>query len=113
MADRKRQHWRRTGWVCATAVMFSAIALTMCAAPAAAHAVLVSSAPRDGELLPVGQHVTVVALRFDEPVEVSVGSVQVVEADGKRVDTGRVYHPDAASRNVTVDVRDGLAHRER
>ena len=89
--------------------MFSAIASIVFAAPAGAHAVLVSSSPRDGELIPTAQHLSAVGLRFDEPVEVRLGWLRVVAADGQRADTGRVYHPDSVLRNVAVSLRDGVA----
>jgi copper transport protein len=88
--------------------MFSAIA-SVFATPASAHALLVSSSPHDGELISAAQHLSGVGLRFDEPVEVGLGSVRVLAADGQRVDTGRVYHPDSLSRNVAVRLRSGLA----
>jgi copper transport protein len=89
--------------------MSPAIASILFAAPASGHAVMESSFPRDGEVVEAGRSVTAVVLRFDEPVEVGVGSVRVVAVDGQRVDTGRVYHPESASRNVAVSLRAGLA----
>jgi copper transport protein len=89
--------------------MSPAIASMVFAAPASGHAVMVSSSPRDGEVVAAGRSVTAVVLRFDEPVEVRVGSVRVVAVDGQRVDTGRVYHPESAARNVAVSLRAGLA----
>jgi copper transport protein len=78
-------------------------------ARAGAHAVLASSSPAPGELVPAGRAVSVVELRFDEPVEVGLGSVRVVAADGRRVDLGRVYHPGGASSQVAVGLRSHLA----
>jgi copper transport protein len=78
-------------------------------ARAGAHAVLESSSRAPGEVVAAGRAVSVVELRFDEPVEVSLGSVRVVAANGHRVDLGRVYHPGGASTRVAVGVRFGLA----
>jgi copper transport protein len=79
------------------------------AARADAHAVLESSSPAASELVAAGRTVSVVELRFDEPVEVSLGSIRVVAADGRRVDLGRVSHPDGAAARVAVGLRSGLA----
>jgi copper transport protein len=79
------------------------------AARADAHAVLESSFPAAGQVVAAGRSASVVELRFDEAVEVSLGSVRVVAANGHRVDLGRVYHPGGASSRVAVGLRSGLA----
>lgn len=79
------------------------------AARADAHAVLESSSPAAGEVVAPGRATSVVELRFDEPVEVSLGSVRVLAATGRRVDLGGVYHPGGRSSRVAVGLRSGLA----
>jgi copper transport protein len=79
------------------------------AARADAHAVLESSTPTAGDVVASGQTVSAVELRFNEPVEVSLGSVRVLAADGHRVDLGQVYHPAGAGVRVAVGVRSRLA----
>jgi len=79
------------------------------AEPAGAHAVLERSAPADGAVL--GSSPGVVAMVFDEPVGISLGSVMVYDARGLRVDKGGPYHPSgngkAASENVPPDLPAG------
>ena len=79
------------------------------AARAGAHAVLESSSPAPGEVVAAGRVVSLVELRFDEPVEVSLGSLRVLAADGHRVDLGRVYHPGGASSRAAAGLHSGLA----
>ena len=79
------------------------------AEPTGAHAVLERSAPADGAVL--GSSPGVVAMVFDEPVGISLGSVMVYDARGLRVDKGGPYHPSgngkAASENVPPDLPAG------
>jgi len=56
------------------------------AAPASAHAGLVSSDPADGARLDTAPEV--VTLEFTEPVSVELGGVRVFASDGDRVDVG-------------------------
>ncbi|WP_264003209.1 copper resistance CopC/CopD family protein [Mycolicibacterium sphagni] len=68
----------------------------LAAAPAAAHAVLVSSDPVDGARLtgPPAQ----VRLTFDEPIRLVPNGIQVISDVGIRVDTG----PSVAADGVTI-----------
>jgi copper transport protein len=76
------------------------------AAPASAHAELVSGDPADSARLdtPPGS----VTLRFSEPVGLGLGYVRVVDASGSRVDTGTVEHPGGDASAVSVRLRGGL-----
>jgi len=56
------------------------------AAPASAHAVLLSSTPADGQVVPVSP--AEVRLQFSEEVNASLGGITVLDAKGERVDTG-------------------------
>jgi copper transport protein len=89
--------------------VLGALMLLLAAAPAAsAHAVLESSAPGDGQVLAAGKAPTSVTIAFDEPVESALGSVEVVSANGKRVDLAAGAHPGGDGRRVSVALRSGL-----
>ncbi|MCU1659827.1 MAG: copper resistance protein CopC [Pseudonocardiales bacterium] len=94
----------------AAAVVLGALCAMLAVAPSAsAHAVLESSTPSSGQLIPTGSTVGHVELRFDEPVEAAFGAIQVVASDGSRVDVGTARHPQGASNRVDVAVRSGVA----
>ncbi len=61
------------------------------APPASAHASLVSSDPVNGARLDASPRR--VLLEFTERVEMALGGVRVFDADGERVDRGRITHP--------------------
>jgi copper transport protein len=73
-------------------------------APAAAHAVLVASAPAAGASIERAPQT--VTLTFDEAVETSLGSVRVLDAAGAVHSVGAVTHPDGDPSRVSV----GLAN---
>jgi copper transport protein len=75
-------------------------------APSAlAHATLVVSDPVDGSRLKAAP--SAVSVTFDEAVTVnSAGYLRVVDQVGRRVDTGRVAHPNGAQ--VSVTLKSGL-----
>src|SRR5690606_27792126 len=77
------------------------------ASPAAAHAVLVSSSPGEGERLPQGP--TEVSLVFSEEVDGELGGVQVLDSTGARVDVGAAVQPSPSQLQVDVapDLADG------
>ena len=76
------------------------------AAPAAAHSVLVSSDPPANSSLKSSPET--VTLRFNEPVEVALGSVRVLDAKGERIDRGGFEHPGGDPSRVRVKLREGL-----
>ncbi len=78
---------RRRGVValCATAA-FAVALVGALASPAGAHATLLETTPTDDALLDTAP--SEVTLTFDEPVEVSDDTLQVLDADGERVDDG-------------------------
>jgi copper transport protein len=51
---------------------------------------------------------TEVQFDFNEPVEVSFGSVRVYDEDGDQVDDGDLRRPDGSSNSVAVGLEDGL-----
>ncbi|MGN9906170.1 copper resistance CopC/CopD family protein [Phytohabitans sp. LJ34] len=76
------------------------LALLVPAAPASAHAALVSTTPEQGSV--IGSSPTKVTLTFNEPVGVIPGRTQVIAPDGKRINTG---DPVASGGTLTLDVR--------
>jgi copper transport protein len=80
--------------------------VTLATAPSAlAHATLVASDPVDGSRLKAAP--SAVSVTFDEAVTVnSAGYLRVVDQVGRRVDTGRVAHPNGAK--VSVSLKSGL-----
>jgi copper transport protein len=87
------------------ALVLACVALT--APPLEAHAVLVASRPADGSILQ--QAPGALVLEFDDPVEVALGGVQVVDAGGRRVDRDRPDHPGGDGRVVRVPLRRDLS----
>jgi len=80
--------------------------LLLLAAPASAHAVVVGSDPADGARL---KHApATVTIRFDEPVGLQLGYLRVVDAAGRRVDTGTAGHPAGDGTAIDVSLRSGL-----
>ncbi|MDT4964597.1 MAG: copper transport protein [Pseudonocardiales bacterium] len=93
----------------ALVLLLGVAGLMLLGAPSAnAHAVLSSTTPTSGQVLPTGRDLDRVELRFDEPVEAALGSLQVVGADGHRVDTATVRHPGGAGARVEVGLRPRL-----
>jgi copper transport protein len=76
------------------------LAFLVPAAPASAHAALVSTTPEQGSV--IGSSPTKVSLTFNEPVRVIPGKTQVIAPDGKRLNTG---DPVATGGTLTLDVR--------
>ena len=77
-------------------------------AQASAHAVLVSSTPRDGVRLDHAP--TRVTLRFDEAVQIAPDAARVITDDGNRVDTGTPRLADQG-REVIIGLQTGLGDR--
>ncbi|GGK87396.1 copper resistance CopC/CopD family protein [Mangrovihabitans endophyticus] len=93
---------RRAVFALAGALLGLALTLAGPAAPASAHAVLVSSDPGNGTVLPdAPQQVT---LTFSESVQLMTGKIQVLAPDGSRADTG---DPTASGAAVTIGLRSG------
>lgn len=94
---------RRTVRFAALTVLLLALLLVP-AAPATAHAVLVSSSPGANAVLPSAP--TEVVLTFSEPVREVPDKVRVIGPDGRRVDRGKPVFEGAV---VTVPVDPGPA----
>lgn len=77
------------------------------AAPASAHATVVTTDPADGSRLKAAPHTVTVV--FDENVGLGdVGYLHVTDQAGKRVDARAAYHPGGAGNKVADDLRSGL-----
>jgi copper transport protein len=76
--------------------------VVVAAAPASAHATLLTTDPQNGGVYdkPPSQ----VKLRFNEPVEVSLGGVRVFSSDRQRVVTGSPEHPGGTQSEVAVSL---------
>jgi copper transport protein len=77
--------------------------LLLPAAPALAHAALLSTDPEDGTVLAAAPES--VTLRFSEPVGTGLGAVRVIDPEGERVDDGQPVRGEGG-REVTVGLRD-------
>lgn len=94
----------------AAVVLLAAVAVTLGAArPAAAHALLQSTAPVDGQT--VEQAPAEVILQFGEPVTASLGAVRVYDDTGTALATGEAVTVDGDGSRLAValpgDLRDG------
>ena len=76
-------------------------ALVLAAGPAAAHAVLESTTPADGDQLDAAPER--IELRFTESVSIPDDGVVVYAASGDPLDTGEPSHPDGQNSDVAVD----------
>jgi copper transport protein len=99
---------RRRGLVVVAATLLTLVTTLLRPDAALAHAVLEATSPAGGSVAPIGSPPHEVRLTFDEPVEVGLGAVRVVAADGKRVDLGQVRHPNGRAVQVATELRAGL-----
>lgn len=67
-------------------VVVALVATLLGAAPADAHAQLISTSPIDGDVLPVSP--AEVVLQFNEQIQAPVGAVRVYDTAGDRIDDG-------------------------
>ena len=81
-----------------------AVVIVATATPVFAHAVLLQTSPTAGQvLLKPPREVT---LRYNEPVEASLGAVRLFDSQGRRIDTGATTKPSAQV--VAVPIRTTL-----
>ena len=76
------------------------------AGPALAHASLTTATPAQGSRTDTAP--TVVRLTFSEAVDLSSRSMEVLDAVGRRVETGSPYHPSGDSTALAVNLKPGL-----
>lgn len=85
----------------------ASFAIVLLAAPAAhAHALVAETRPAVDQT--VGAAPTKVVMRFNEPVDVSLGAIRVYDTDGDRVDRGRARRAGGRD-SVEVDLKSDLA----
>lgn len=82
------------------ALLLGVGALIGLASPASAHASLQDTVPKNGAHL--DDPPAVVSMQFTEGVEVSLGSVRVFNANGQRLDTGPITHPNGDGASLAV-----------
>jgi copper transport protein len=82
-------------------------AIVVSAGPASAHATLESTTPTQGS--EVSAAPAAVSLHFSEDVGINERSVQVLDTNGARVDTGNPHHATGQSGTVEVGLKSGLA----
>src|SRR5918994_4513359 len=110
-------HWRdERGWDVtraavglSLAVVVALLALVSLTAIAFAHADLLRSSPRDGQVLERSPRA--VELTFDEGIEAGFLQLRVQDAAGRRVDRGEPYHPADKEEVVAVRLQPGLDGR--
>lgn len=85
------------------ALVMSAVGIGLAAAPAGAHAMLISSNPTDQARLDRAPQQVV--LEFNEDVSAGLGAVRVLAANGSRVDDGVPVVSDGV---ITTTLRSGL-----
>lgn len=84
------------------ALILAATIVVMTAAPASAHAVLLTESPQQGSVVPVAPKQ--VELTFGEDVEISFGSIAVINQKGDRVDIGAPHHDPKSDRSVEASL---------
>lgn len=89
------------GRVLAMAAIVTAL-VALLAAPASAHASLLSTDPSSGGVYDTPP--TAITLRFTEGVEVALGGVRVYDSDRERVVTGKPEHPNGQQSVVTTSL---------
>ena len=99
----RRRHPSWGGTLAAAACL-----LVLTAAPAGAHAIVRSTEPRIDEVVP--QPPTEVVMEFNEPVEISFGSIRVFGTDGGRVDAGETEYVAGSADAVRVPLEPDLPH---
>ena len=93
----------------ALAVAAVTLAAAMLATTAFAHTELLSSSPRDGQVLERSPRVVV--LTFDEGIEAAFVRLRVQDAGGRRVDRGEPYHPGGREDRLAVELQPKLDGR--
>jgi copper transport protein len=90
---------RRGARLAVLAVAMSAVPVLLWAAPAAAHAAVVSSSPAQGQHLARAPHV--VTIGFDQPVQPDAGGLAVLDSRGDAVQVSSA-HPTPATLQATL-----------
>jgi copper transport protein len=102
------EHGRGRIRTCGAALAAAACLILLTVAPAGAHAIVRSTEPRIDEVLP--HPPTEVVMEFNEPVEISFGSIRVFGTDGERVDVGETEYVAGSPDAVRVQLEPDLPH---
>ncbi len=86
------------------AALVAALALLLPAAPASAHATLLSTDPANGAIVDTAP--SEVTFTFSEPVGISLGKVTVIDPDGKQVQSGKLLQRKKTQ--ATIALKNGL-----
>jgi copper transport protein len=90
-------------WRGGTALVLAVLAVIfVLPGTALAHAELLSTAPLSGAVLDAPP--SAITLTFNEPVEISLGGIQLYDGSGQRVDVGATHHPNGNDKVVSVSV---------
>jgi copper transport protein len=102
------KHGRRThrARACAGVLAVTASLVVLAAGPAGAHAIVKSTEPRIDEVVDTAP--AEVVMEFNEPVEISFGSIRVFGTDGGRVDAGETEYVSGAPDAVRVPLERSL-----
>jgi copper transport protein len=95
----------RRGACALLVALLAALTLLAGAAPASAHATLVSSDPAEGEVL--AEAPDVVTFTFDEPVSLTAQSLQVFDAAGENVESESGTRDEVVTADLPDDLADG------
>ena len=87
-------------------LVFLAGWLVFAATPASAHVQIISSTPADGTRLAGAP--SLVSLTLSENIGIQPNSIQVVDTQGERADTGPVFQPGEVAEQVAVRLKPGL-----
>jgi copper transport protein len=91
--------FRRASYACVAGL---ALATFVGVGRVSAHAELLTSDPKPGEVLDAGPaHVT---LTFNEPVEISLGAIRLFDGTGSSIDISAARHPDGRGEAVEIDL---------
>jgi copper transport protein len=93
----------------ALSVVAAALASLAFASACWAHADLLRSSPRDGQVLERSPRAVV--LTFDEEIEAAFVRLRVQDAGGRRIDRGAPYHPQRRGEQLAVRLQPGLDGR--
>jgi len=91
---------------CIAAAAIAVASLLLGARPALAHAIVQSTQPRIDEVVDAPPERIV--MRFNEPVEITFGSIRVFDTNGDRVDTGEADHLPGEPDTIAVPLEPDL-----
>jgi copper transport protein len=90
----------------AQALLVALLALVTLPAAAGAHATVLRTTPSDGAVLPSAPRA--VQMRFTEPVDLGPGSLRLLDASGKEIDTDDARHAGGARATAVLTLPRGL-----